>query len=59
MNFESYKADPDVWFRPGTKDNSTEYMQYELLYADAVLYVMVNSKIFLLEEFGNLFKLKD
>ena len=25
MDFVSCKADPDVWFRPGTKDDGSEY----------------------------------
>ena len=38
MNFESCKADLDVWFRPGIKDNGTEYMQYVLLYTNDSMY---------------------
>ena len=40
MGFESCKADPDVWIRPGTRDDGTEYYQYVLLYTDAILAVM-------------------
>ena len=58
MKFESCKADPDVWFRPGTKDDGTEYMQYVLLYTDDILCIMENPKKFLLEEFEQCFKLK-
>ena len=59
MNFESCKADPDVWFRPGTKANGTEYMQYVLLYTDDILCVMENPMKFLKEEFGQRFTLKE
>ena len=59
MNFESCKADPDVWFRPASKDDGTEYMQYVLLYTDDILCVMENPGKFLSEEFGQRFKLKE
>ena len=58
MNFESCKADPDVWFRPGDKDDGTEYMQYVLLYTDDILCIMGKTRKFLLEEFVQRFKLK-
>ena len=59
MNFESCKADPDVWFRPASKDDGTEYMQYVLLYTDDILCIMENPGKFLSTEFGQLFKLKE
>ena len=40
MNFESCKADPDVWFRPGTKDDGSEHYQYVLLYTDDILCII-------------------
>ena len=59
MNFKSCKADPDVWFRPGTKPDGTTYYQYILLYTDDILCIMENPKEFLLNEFGKRFKLKE
>ena len=59
MDFESCKADPDVWYRPGTKDDGIEYMQYVLLYTDDILCVMENPEQFLIEEFSQCFKLKE
>ena len=59
MNFQSCKADPDVWFRPGIKDDGTEYNQYILLYTDDILCVMEDPKQFLLDEFSQRFKLKE
>ena len=32
MKFEPYTANPDVWFRSGTKDNGSTYYQYVLLF---------------------------
>ena len=59
MNFESCRADPDVWYRPGNKDDGTKYMQYVLLYTDDILCIMENPEKFLLQEFGQRFKLKE
>ena len=58
MNFESCKADPDVWYRPGTKDDGSEYYQYVLLYTDDILCIMENPKDFMVHEIGEKFKLK-
>ena len=59
MNFESCKADPDIWFRPASKDDGTEYMQYVILYTDDIMCVMEDPSKFLLEEFGQRSKLKE
>ena len=58
MNFESCKADPDVWFRPGTKDDGSEYYQYVLLYTDDILYIGEKPRDFMLNEIGEKFTLK-
>jgi len=39
MNFQPSLADPDVWFRPATKDSGFEYYEYILVYVDDVLVV--------------------
>ena len=59
MKFESCKADPDVWFRPGTKDDGTTYWQYVLLYTDDILAIMEEPEKFLREELGKRFTLKE
>jgi len=59
MKFQSCKADPDVWFREGTKADGTQYYQYILLYTDDILCVMENPEEFLLDEFSERFKLKE
>ena len=59
MNFKSCRADPDVWYRPGIKDDGTKYMQYVLIYTDDILCIMENPEKFLLQEFGQRFKLKE
>ena len=58
-NFEPFKADPDVWFRPGTKSDGTTYYQYILLHADEIMCIMEDPEVFLLNEFGQRFKLKE
>ena len=37
LGFQSCLADPDVWFRPATKDNDDEYYEYILVYVDDLL----------------------
>ena len=46
MNFITCKADPDVWMRPGKRDDATLYWQYLLLYTDDTIAIMED-----LEEF--------
>ena len=57
MKFESCKTDPDVWYRPGTKDDGSTYYQYVLLYTDDILCIMENSEAFM--QIGSRFKLKE
>eukprot|EP00984_Skeletonema_dohrnii_P002177 scaffold749_cov90-Skeletonema_dohrnii-CCMP3373.AAC.2 len=45
LGFKSSKADPDVWYRPATKKDGTEYMEYVLLYVDDVLVVSENAEV--------------
>ena len=59
MNFQSCKADPDVWIRPGTKSDGTTYWQYVLLYTDDILAIMEEPEKFLREELGQRFTLKE
>jgi hypothetical protein len=39
MNFTPSYADPDVWYRPATKENGFEYYEYILVYVDDILVV--------------------
>ena len=59
IGFMSCKADPDVWMRPGVKDDGTEYWQYVLLYTDDILCIMESPEKFLREEIGTRFTLKE
>ena len=59
MGFTSCKADPEVWMRPGIKDDESEYWQYVLLYTDDILCVMEYPEKFLRDEMGTRFKLKE
>ena len=59
MNFVSCKADPDVWFRPGTRDDGTEYWEYALLYTDDILAIMEEPEHFIRHELGIRFTVKE
>lgn len=59
MNFESCKADPDVWIRPGTRDDGTEYYQMVLLYTDDILAIMDDPEPFIRDELGKRFTIKE
>ena len=59
MGFESCKADPDVWMRPGIKEDGTKHWEYVLLYTDDILAIMVDPEKFLRNEFGIRFTLKE
>ena len=59
MNFISYKADPDVWFREATKSDGTDYYQYVLLYTDDILAIMESPEKFIRDELANKFVIKE
>ena len=59
MEFQSCKADPDVWFRPATKSDGTEYYQYVLLYTDDILACMEEPEGFIRDELNSIFTLKE
>ena len=44
MNFRSCIADPDVWRRPATKEDGSEYYEYVLTYVDDLIAVSQNAK---------------
>ena len=58
MHFKASPADPDVWMRPGTKDDGTTYWQYVLLYVDDILAIMEEPKKFIISELGSRFTIK-
>ena len=37
LGFQSCKSYPDVWLRPSTKSDGTDYYQYVLIYTDDIL----------------------
>jgi hypothetical protein len=59
LKFTSCKADADVWMRPATKSDGTEYYEYVLLYVDDCLVVSENPEAILRQELGKYFKLKE
>ena len=59
MGFSSCKADPDVWHRPATCDDGTEYWQFVLVYTDDILAIMEEPERFLRKELGIWFTIKE
>ena len=39
LGFKSCKADPDLWMKPGVKNDGTKYWEYVLIYVDDILCV--------------------
>ena len=44
LNFKSCIADPDVWRRPATKEDGSEYYEYVLTYVDDLIAVSQDAK---------------
>ena len=42
IGFQSSVADPDVWLRPGMRDDGAEYYEYIVLYVDDILAASTN-----------------
>ena len=59
LNFKSCLADPDLWMRPATKADGTEYYEYVLLYVDDALCISENGEKVLRDEIGKYFLLKE
>ena len=59
LEFTSCKADPDVWMRPATKADGSEYWEYVLLYCDDTLVISERGESVLREEIGKYFELKE
>ena len=58
LNFESCRGDPDVWRRPATKPDGTDYYTYVCLYVDDCLCIDVNPTDVLTKEIGKFWTLK-
>ena len=54
MGFVSCRADPDVWMKPATKADGTEYYQYVICYVDDVAAAMESPQEFM-DELGKRF----
>ena len=59
LGFKSSVADPDVWMRAATKDNSEEYYEYMLMYVDDILAISTNAKVLLQSLEGGTVKYKN
>jgi hypothetical protein len=59
LDFVSCPADPDVWMRPATKADGTEYYEYILLYTDDTLVISENAEQVLRGELGKYMELKE
>ena len=58
MGFTPSQADPDVWLRPGIREDGSTYWEMILCYVDDVLAINEDPKR-ILERIQNKFKLKD
>ena len=58
MNFKTCKADPDVWIRPGKRDDGSTYCQYVLLYTDNILAIIKEPEEFIRKELATYFTIK-
>jgi hypothetical protein len=58
LKFQSYKADPYVWFCPATKKDGSKYYDYLLIYVDNILTVSEHPKD-VMETLSGLYRLKE
>ncbi len=59
LNFESCKADPDVWIRKATKSDESKNYEYVPLYVNDLLVVSEKAETVVRQEFGKYFELKE
>ena len=59
LEFESSRADPDVWYRLSKRADGTEYYEYVLLYTDDALVISERAESVLRNEIGHYFTLKE
>ena len=57
MGFTSSLADPNMWYKPMTREDGTKYYSYLLIYVDDVISIDVDPKLNI-EELGTIFKIK-
>ena len=57
--FITYKAVPDVWMRPGKRNDGSTYWQYVLLYTDDLLAIMEEPEAFIRQELASYFTIKE
>ena len=57
MHFTLTKADPDVWLKPATKPDRTEYYKMILVYVDDVLHISHDTNP-VMETLGKSYRLK-
>jgi hypothetical protein len=58
MDFKPSYADPDVWYKPATKENGFEYYEYILVYVDDIL-VLSTSPLPIMETIRQAYRLKE
>eukprot|EP00980_Cylindrotheca_fusiformis_P022162 scaffold9066_cov80-Cylindrotheca_fusiformis.AAC.1 len=58
LGFYSCPADPDVWRRPATRPDGTEYYEYVLTYVDDLIAISLEARV-ILEEVAGHVKLKN
>ena len=59
LQFQSIKADPNVWFRSVKREDGIPYCEYLLFYTDDCLVISDNADNILRDEIGKSFKLKE
>ena len=58
LDYTSFPADPDLWMRPATKPDGSQYYSYILLYTDDALVIDCNAEDVLRNQLGKYFELK-
>lgn len=58
LDYQSSRADPDLWYKPKVKPNGDEYYSFILVYVDDVLHFDHEPNI-LMEQLESIYRLKD
>ena len=59
LDYTSCPADPDLWMRPATKHDGSQYYSYILLYTDDALVIDESPEDILRNQLGKYFELKE
>ena len=59
LDYVSCPADPDLWMRPATKEDGSQYYSYILLYTDDTLLIDCDAENVLRNQLGKYFELKE